>query len=59
MARLFEPHFSTKQEGHGFGLSTSYTIAVNHGGKLAAESPPGQGATFTLSLRVREGGGAD
>jgi signal transduction histidine kinase len=59
MGKLFEPHFSTKQEGHGFGLSTSYTIAVNHGGKLAAESPPGQGATFTLSLRVREGGGAD
>jgi signal transduction histidine kinase len=50
LARVFEPHFTTKATGHGFGLSTSYRIVTNHGGKIAAESPAGQGATFTVTL---------
>jgi signal transduction histidine kinase len=50
LARIFEPHFTTKTEGHGFGLSTSYRIITNHGGRIEAESPPGQGATFTITL---------
>ena len=48
--RIFEPHFTTKPDGHGFGLSTSYRIVGNHGGRIVAESPPGQGATFTVTL---------
>ena len=48
--KVFEPHFTTKPEGHGFGLSTSYRILANHGGSIAVESPPGQGARFTLRL---------
>lgn len=54
--KVFEPQFTTKPTGHGFGLSTSYTIAVNHGGKLAVESVLGQGAKFTLSLPPGTGG---
>lgn len=50
LARIFEPHFTTKTDGHGFGLSTSYRIVTNHGGSITAESPPGQGATFTITL---------
>jgi signal transduction histidine kinase len=50
LARIFEPHFTTKTDGHGFGLSTSYRIITNHGGSITAESPPGQGATFTITL---------
>lgn len=50
LTKVFEPHFTTKPEGHGFGLSTSYRILVNHGGSIAVESPPGQGARFTLRL---------
>jgi len=50
LRRLFEPHFTTKREGHGFGLSTSYRIVANHGGRIAVESPPGQGACFTITL---------
>ena len=49
-ARVFEPHFTTKAEGHGFGLSTSYRIVTNHGGQIEAESPPGQGASFHVTL---------
>lgn len=50
ISRVFEPHFTTKAEGHGFGLSTSYRIVTNHGGQIEAESPPGQGASFHVTL---------
>ena len=57
LTRIFEPHFTTKAEGHGFGLSTSYRIVTNHGGRITAESPPGQGACFTITLPVSGPGG--
>jgi len=50
LGRIFEPSFTTKRGGHGFGLSTSYRIITNHGGRIVAESPPGEGSTFTLTL---------
>jgi signal transduction histidine kinase len=57
LARIFEPHFTTKPTGHGFGLSSSYRIVANHGGRIVAESPPGQGAVFTITLPVDGPGG--
>jgi signal transduction histidine kinase len=53
LAKIFEPHFTTKKDGHGFGLSTSHRIVVNHGGRIEVESPVGQGATFTVTLPLR------
>jgi signal transduction histidine kinase len=52
LAKVFEPHFTTKPEGHGFGLSTSYRILANHGGTISVESPSGRGASFTLTLPI-------
>ena len=57
LTRVFEPHFTTKPEGHGFGLSTSYRIVASHGGRITAESPPGQGASFSVTLPVNGPGG--
>ena len=57
LAKVFEPHFTTKAEGHGFGLSTSYRIVTNHGGQIVAESEPGQGARFTITLALDGPGG--
>jgi signal transduction histidine kinase len=57
LARIFDPHFTTKSTGHGFGLSTSYTIIANHGGKIVVESQVGQGSSFVVSLPL-EGPGA-
>lgn len=37
-------------EGSGLGLSIANAIALAHGGTLAAQSQPGSGATFTLTL---------
>lgn len=51
LGRLFEFGFTTKRDGHGFGLHTSAILAKELGGSLAAHSEgPGQGARFTLTL---------
>jgi PAS domain S-box-containing protein len=49
--RIFNYGFTTRAEGHGFGLHSSALAARELGGTLRAESPgPGMGATFTLTL---------
>jgi two-component system NtrC family sensor kinase len=50
--KVFEPTFTTKPTGHGFGLSTCYRIAAAHRGRIWAESEVGRGATFALVLPV-------
>ncbi len=52
LPHIFEPFYTTKTEGHGvgLGLSTVFGIMEQHGGSVRAESPPGEGATFTLTL---------
>ncbi|MBW7997113.1 MAG: PAS domain S-box protein [Candidatus Glassbacteria bacterium] len=48
--KIFEPYFTTKTEGSGLGLTTSYSIIRKHDGFIDVESEPGQGATFHLYL---------
>jgi len=55
MTRLFEPSFTTKPEGHGFGLSTCYRIVQNHGGRIAVENLSRAGAKFTIVLPAKNG----
>lgn len=50
LQNVFDPYFSTKQEGNGLGLATAYSIVKKHGGIIKADSSPGRGATFTLYL---------
>lgn len=50
LARIFEPYFSTKQEGSGLGLAASYSIIKNHDGLITAESENGVGTTFHIYL---------
>lgn len=49
LLKVFDPFFSTKK-GPGLGLSVSYNIIKQHGGDIKAESAPGKGATFTITL---------
>jgi signal transduction histidine kinase len=50
LPRMFEFMFTTKDQGHGFGLSTSHRTVENHGGHITVESPEGSGAVFTVEL---------
>jgi signal transduction histidine kinase len=51
--RIFAHGFTTKKEGHGFGLHSCALAARDMGGALAAESAGlGKGATFTLELPI-------
>jgi signal transduction histidine kinase len=50
--KVFEPTFTTKPTGHGFGLATCYRIAAAHRGRIWAESEVGRGATFMMLLPV-------
>ncbi|MBD9607167.1 MULTISPECIES: DAHL domain-containing protein [Pseudomonas] len=51
MARIFNHGFTTRKEGHGFGLHSCALAAVEMNGHLRVHSDgPGQGAIFTLEI---------
>jgi len=53
LAKIFRHGFTTKQDGHGFGLHAGALAAQEMQGSLTAHSNgPGTGATFTLELPV-------
>ena len=54
--KVFEPFFSTKEEGEGtgLGLSTAYSIIQSHDGFIDVESEEGEGTTFWVYLPVSE-----
>jgi PAS domain S-box-containing protein len=55
LARIFAHGFTTKKNGHGFGLHSAALAATETGGVLAAHSDGlGHGATFTLELPMDE-----
>jgi two-component system sensor histidine kinase BaeS len=61
LPRVFDRYFRVEGRagsgpgGMGLGLAIARSIALAHGGDLVAESPPGGGARFVLSLPVDAG----
>jgi signal transduction histidine kinase len=59
LARIFAHGFTTRRDGHGYGLHSCAIAAREMGGALSVHSDgPGRGATFTLELPVQAEGGA-
>lgn len=54
LSRIFNPSFTTKEDGAGFGLVITRQTVEAHGGRIIVESEPGKGAAFTIWLPVRE-----
>jgi signal transduction histidine kinase len=53
LQRLFEFGFTTKKDGHGFGLHASANLAKELGGELSGHSDgPGCGARFSLRMPI-------
>ncbi len=52
--KIFNHGFTTRADGHGFGLHNACNVAKAMGGELSCQSDgPGQGARFTLELPLR------
>jgi PAS domain S-box-containing protein len=48
--RLFDPFYTSKNDGMGIGLSVSRSIIESHGGRIWAKLNDGPGATFSFSI---------
>lgn len=52
LAKVFQPHFTTKDSGHGLGLANCRKIIKNHKGEITLDSAPGNGTTFRILLPI-------
>jgi signal transduction histidine kinase len=52
LERIFDPFFTSKDEGSGLGLSISHQIVQEHGGYVTVESKVGAGTTFLINLPI-------
>ena len=55
LPKIFDPFFTTKPigQGTGMGLSISYKIVQEHGGKIMVDSEPEVGTIFTILLPIQ------
>jgi PAS domain S-box-containing protein len=53
--KVFQPLFSTKAKGIGFGLSIAKMVIDKHGGAIEAKSESGKGATIIVQLPLYKG----
>ncbi len=52
--RVFEPFYTTKEEGTGLGLCIAARIMARHGGRLVLESSTSQGTVFSVRMPTAE-----
>jgi signal transduction histidine kinase len=51
--RVFDPFFTTRENGMGLGLAISYDIVRKHEGRITVKSTVGVGTAFTIWLPRR------
>lgn len=52
LSHIFDPFYSTRENGSGLGLSICHGILKNHGAEIDVQSTPGKGTVFTFFLPV-------
>ncbi len=59
--RIFDPYFTTKEEGKGtgLGLATTYSIVQSCGGDIRVKSRSGKGTCFSVLLPAAHGDGIE
>lgn len=50
LSKLFEPYFTTKENGTGLGLTNTQNIILSHKAAIFAESEEGKGTSFTITF---------
>lgn len=59
LEKVFDPFYSTRGGGTGLGLTIVHRIIDQHGGRVEAQSTPGEGTTFTIALPATSRGRMD
>ncbi|HOD14280.1 MAG TPA: PAS domain S-box protein [Spirochaetota bacterium] len=54
ISKIFDPYFTTKSDGNGLGLTSSFSIIMRHEGHISVESEPGAGTIFYVYLPSSE-----
>ncbi len=53
LSKIFDPYFTTRENGSGLGLMMTHRIIKEHGGEVEVKSRMGKGTEFVLTLPVR------
>jgi two-component system, NtrC family, sensor histidine kinase HydH len=53
LASIFDPYFTTKEQGSGLGLWIAQQIATAHGGSIQVQNGPAGGAVFAMALPLQ------
>ncbi|MBD3368842.1 transporter substrate-binding domain-containing protein [Candidatus Fermentibacteria bacterium] len=56
---IFDPFYSTKEDGSGLGLSTAYSVVRSHDGHITVRSEVGMGTRFSIYVPALPGRGAE
>jgi signal transduction histidine kinase len=56
LSKIFEPYFTTKENGSGLGLTLVFKILREHGGEISVNSQAGKGTSFILSIPIPQEG---
>jgi signal transduction histidine kinase len=52
VSKVFDPFYSTREDGTGLGLTIVHRIVDEHDGHIELASSPGQGTVFTVYVPV-------